>query len=291
MILVDFSAIVYSNLFVLVQPDETRPSEIELRKMIMNSLRKISKKFKDEYGAMYVCCDSANSWRKDIFPYYKIRRKEFRDNTNLDWKFIHKLMDKYVDEIDQFMPYVTIRAAKAEADDIIAVLVYEAPYDEKVLIVSGDKDFLQLQRFSNISQYAPRSDMLLHVDEPEQYLIEHIVRGDGGDDVPNFLSDDDVFIRTDKRQAPLRAKRLKEIRDAYHANGNQIPNDIFSTYELNNIYRNKKLIELNPKNFPSDVCDDIIMQFNTKCAKDKTNIVKYFMENGMFDLTSKLQEF
>ena len=48
------------------------------------------------------------------------------------------------------MPYQMLKVSGAEADDIIATLVestQEFGQHEPVLIISGDKDFIQLQRY------------------------------------------------------------------------------------------------------------------------------------------------
>lgn len=51
-----------------------------------------------------------------------------------------------------------------EADDIINSLVeYTQEFGnyEKVMIISGDKDFAQLQKYSNVDQYSPITKSLL----------------------------------------------------------------------------------------------------------------------------------
>jgi 5'-3' exonuclease len=42
----------------------------------------------------------------------------------------------------------------SEADDIIAILV-KLQEEQKYLIVSGDKDFVQLQHYGNVQQWSP----------------------------------------------------------------------------------------------------------------------------------------
>ena len=46
-------------------------------------------------------------------------------------------------------------------------------------------------------------------ENPRTYAFNHIMRGDGGDGIPNVLSADDTFV-TDKTQTPLRQARINE---------------------------------------------------------------------------------
>ena len=81
-----------------------------------------------------------------------------------------------------------LHVEKCEADDIIATLVAMREED-KYLIISGDKDFIQLQHYGDVYQYSPmlKSFMGENVD-PETFLREQIIKGDRSDGVPNILS-------------------------------------------------------------------------------------------------------
>ena len=61
------------------------------------------------------------------------------------------------------------------------------------MIISGDKDFIQLQKYSNVSQYSPI--LKKHVNGKENdYIRVHILKGDTSDGMINVLSNDDVFV-------------------------------------------------------------------------------------------------
>ena len=156
------------------------------------------------------------------------------------------------DEIAQNFSYVVLHIDKVEADDIIAVLVKEYHSKEKIMIISGDKDFIQLHRYPNVKQYAPIQKKFVEDEDPVKYLHEQIIKGDRSDGVPNILSADDVFV-TGTKQKPINKKRLEEW-----ANIENIPlgSETKKYYE-----RNKKLIDLGE--IPGLIYNDILNKYKT----------------------------
>ena len=75
----------------------------------------------------------------------------------------------------------------------------------KVLILSGDKDFIQLHN-DRIKQYNTVLNKFVGKGEnPIIYIREHILKGDRSDGILNILSDDNVFVEG-RRQTPLSKK-------------------------------------------------------------------------------------
>jgi 5'-3' exonuclease len=103
-------------------------------------------KFKEEYGTMVLCSDAGNPWRRDFFPNYKYSRKQSRLDGPFDWDNIFKIITEIKNEIAKSFPYVVMYVENAEADDIIAILC-KLREEDKYLIISGDKDFIQLQHY------------------------------------------------------------------------------------------------------------------------------------------------
>ncbi len=157
MIIVDLSQVMISNLMVqLGNHTNTELEEDLLRHMILNSIRSYNQKFKNEYGEMIIACDAGNNWRRQIFPYYKANRRKNREKSELNWTQIFDTLSKVREELKEFFPYRVIQIDGAEADDIIGTLVDQfGNTSEKILIMSGDKDFVQLQRYINVKQYDP----------------------------------------------------------------------------------------------------------------------------------------
>lgn len=160
MILVDFSTLAVSNLLADIQ---SKRIQIELdddlmRHNILNTLRSYNVKFRKEYGRMVLCMDSRRYWRKDVFPQYKMNRKKDREKSKLDWNNIYRILNMVKQEIKDFLPYQIIEVDGAEGDDCIAVISKIVSENEKVLIISGDHDMLQLIKH-NVDIWQPRLDL------------------------------------------------------------------------------------------------------------------------------------
>ena len=175
MILIDFSQTIIAGLMAQLKANDGEMSEDLLRHMIINSLRNYQKRYAEEYGEIVLCTDAANPWRRDFYPHYKANRKKARDNDDMDWTLIFDTLHKVKMEIKENFPYRYMFVENAEADDIIAVLCRTT--NEKVLIVSGDKDFQQLHKYDYVKQWSPNLNKFVVQDRPEEFLKEHTLRG------------------------------------------------------------------------------------------------------------------
>ena len=278
MIIVDINQIMISNLMVTIHRDNLELGEDLIRHMVLNSLRGHNKKFKKQYGEMVIACDSGNVWRRDIFPNYKAGRKANREKSEHDWEYIFDLLSKVKNEIKQFLPYKVIEVESVEADDIIAVLCKRT--NEKVLILSGDKDFIQLHN-DRIKQYNPVLNKFVGQGEnPSLYIREHILKGDRSDGIPNVLSDDNVFIEG-RRQRPLSKKKIE-------AWCNEVV-PTFSEEEQKNYDRNRKLIDLSC--LPKEIEDKINNEFNDVKVATRDKILGYFINKKLKTLIESIDEF
>ena len=278
MIIVDINQIMISNLMVTIHRDNLELSEDLIRHMVLNSLRGHNKKFRKEYGQMVIACDSGNVWRRQAFPNYKAGRKANREKSEHDWTMIFDLLSKVKNEIKQFLPYKVIEVESVEADDIIAVLCRRT--NEKVLILSGDKDFIQLHN-DRIKQYNPVLNKFVGQGEnPSLYIREHILKGDRSDGIPNVLSDDNVFIEG-RRQRPLSKKKIE-------AWCNEIV-PTFNEEEQKNYDRNKTLIDLNC--IPKELEDKINREFENFEVATRDKILGYFINKKLKTLIESIDEF
>jgi len=279
LIIVDLSQVMLSNLMMqLGNHTNAQVEENMIRHMVLNSLRSYKSKFGDEYGEMIIACDNTNYWRKQAFPYYKANRKKNRLASDLDWKSIFECMNKIRAELKEFFPYRVIDVESAEADDIIGTLVRE--FDDKILILSGDKDFVQLHNRNNIKQYDPTRKKWLSHNDPQKFLKEHILKGDSGDGVPNVLSADNCFVVGD-RQKPLTSKKF----DHYM---NLDPSK-YDSMVARNYQRNKELIDLNFT--PEEIRSKVIEQYNNQNNKDKSKLMNYFISNKLKNLMENIGDF
>ena len=281
MILVDMNQVTISNL--MIQMKDEPLSEDLVRHMVLNSLRSYKTKFSKDFGELVLCYDDKHCWRKDYFPYYKQNRKKARSESSLDWNELFDILTKIQNELEENFPYKVLKINGAEADDIIAILsnkISSTPnLYEEILIISGDKDFIQLHQSDNVKQYSPTLKKFVVDENPEQYKFEHIMRGDKGDGVPNVLSQDTVFVE-DLRQRPITKKKLIEWKE------NGIPEgEIKRNYQ-----RNKTLIDFD--SIPNELGELIYNMWVDKITQnDKSKILPYFMKHRLKELTEKLGDF
>ena len=149
---------------------------------------------------VYVIFDGAGSAnaRKNLLPEYKSGR-DLQRITN--WDAFDDLEDEHDAKVDQMvriiqylkvLPVKTVTLPKVEADDIIAYMADIIPQkpEDKVFIVSSDKDFLQLVN-ENVIVYRPmekefyteetiREKYNMH---PQNFIIHKTLLGDNSDKV------------------------------------------------------------------------------------------------------------
>ena len=191
MIIIDLSQILYSSILASVR-DYQELDEDFFRHITLNVIRSNYMKFKHSYGQLVIAIDDKKNWRKDIFPYYKAARATTRAKSTLDWKTIYTWMEMIQDELKTYFPYPVVKVENGEADDVIASLCLNIK--EEILILSGDKDFGQLQKLPNIKQYDPLRKRWIEVSDPASFLKELIIRGDVSDGIPNIMSLDSCFV-------------------------------------------------------------------------------------------------
>ena len=282
MILVDYNQVLISSLMAQPALQKQGINEDLIRHMVLNSIRMYRNKFKKRFGGdMVICCDNRNYWRKIKFPQYKAHRKKLRETSTHDWNAIFECLNKIKAELKLHFPYKVLEVCTAEADDVIGTICEELRDVGAILILSGDKDFMQLQRYAGVTQYSPIQKRFLKCDEPEQFLKEHIMRGDKGDGVPNFLSADDTFV-TDSRQTPLSKKKVMKWID--------LDPEIFCTTNmLKNYARNQLMVDLTK--VPTNLKTEIMEQYHQSSPSDRSKLFPYFMENRLKNLMEHIGEF
>ncbi len=292
MILVDMNQCMISNLMMQIKVSEGLDENL-VRHMVLNSIKHYKKSFSEEYGDLVLCYDSKFYWRKEKFPHYKQNRKKDREKSSHDWSKIFEVLNKIRDELREHFPYTVMEIYGAEADDIISVLSKHTAIKnikreksgestEKVLILSGDKDFIQLSKYPCVRQYNPILKKFVKFENPKEYLIEHIIKGDRSDGIPNFLSDDDTFT-SGKRQKPISKKNLvKWI--------TQDPESFCNESQLKNYLRNKNLIDLSC--VPKDIETKIVEEFELLNSSVKKKItLSYFLNNKLTSLLNEIEDF
>ena len=266
-----------------------------LRHMILNTIRSYKNKFSKEFGdEVVIACDNRRYWRRDVFPYYKSGRKKTREDSDFDWSAIFEALHTIRGELDEYFPYPVIDVDGAEADDVIGVLAEYSQtageggglFDEGTqipfLVLSGDHDFNQLQKWSNVKQYSPAQKKWIKITEPaEQVLMEHIITGDKGDGVPNMLSPDNSFAD---------GIRQKSIRKTLLAEWKKTPPDQWITAEMSHGYnRNQMLVDLSKT--PADIKSAIIDSYTKQKGGDRSQLLNYFIKNKMKGMMEVISDF
>ena len=276
MILIDFTQTIIAGLMVQLKLNDGQLSEDKLRPMIINSIRNYQKKYARDYGEIVLCTDAANPWRREFFPNYKANRKKLREEDDKDWGVIFNTLQIIKDELRDNFPYRYMYVENCEADDIIAVL--SKHITEDILIISGDKDFQQLQSFDHVTQWSPNLNKQVVCEDPNLFLREHILTGDKSDGIPNILSSDDCMVEG-IRQTPLR----KPIKDKYLRISIENDDKYYRNY-----LRNQTLIDF--EFIPKDIEDRILSEFeNTAPVKGK--VFDYLRTHRLNELLDNIGDF
>ena len=290
MILIDFTQIAIGSLMVAINRGGQEVDDTLVRHLVLNNLRYYRSRFTEEYGELVICCDSKHYWRRDYFPNYKANRKKDRESSGYDWNFIFTTLNSVRDEIKEHFPYKVLEVYGAEADDIIAILIKQEQGDADNIIISSDKDFIQLHGF-HVKQYSPVSKKIVNGTDPLEYLREHIIKGDRSDGVPNVLSPDDTFTES-KRQKSIRKTMLITLTEAMEK---WEPKDLFQLAKCNkdtwvrNWQRNETLIDLNK--IPDDIRNEILTDFKNTTTGDRSKLFNYFVEKKLNNLIQSIGDF
>jgi len=213
--------------------------------MYLESIIKLVGKKEFNNSKVIFCLDSPkdNLWRSKLTDDYKGDRidlslkNNFKPTFKLTYdKFIPNLIKSNSNKI------FSMKVDKLEADDIIAVICknLEVKHNKlKIVLVSGDNDFLQLGRDNlYFINYKTKKMIMLNKEEAKEKLKEKILNGDCSDNICS------IFPK-DKKLMPLKLKK-ELMSDDNKLNTYLDDNlDIKKKYELN-----RKLIDFNfiPKN-------------------------------------------
>jgi hypothetical protein len=267
MILMDFSAIAYADLYA----GDTENLDLNLtRHKILNTIRAYNKKHRSKYGELVICCDST-SWRKKEFEHYKYKRSKDKSSQNIDWDTVFKNLNQILHEIETVFPYHVIKVDGAESDDIIGALVEQAQefgQHEDILIIANDHDYKQLQRYNNVKLYSNHAKKFVKESDPTQYLFEHIIKGDKGDGVPNILSVDNSFV-DDIRQKAVTKPFLKKCWEADDIM------DVLTDEQKERYKMNKKLIDI--REMPNEIRANILKTYSESEVHSDVNLILNFM--------------
>lgn len=310
MLIIDFSQIVYKAKYAIDEDiirNGVDNNVVQIKHRILNEILKLIKKFPDE-TEIVLCADSKKTnWRLEYHPYYKGRRKLRRNTDDFPYADFYKLLDIYIDELNEYSPFNVIRVDHTEGDDVIGTLVTYTnsikPY-ENIIICSRDKDFKQLLISNNIKQYDIIKEEFLAPCIPANELMWLILKGDDADDILNVKTTDlDTFINPEKKQITnWRSNKIWE-----HINNNTVmdellvdvidkkTNKIIISREqlLENFNRNRKLVDLTL--VPNKYKREILLKYKSNKKQNKTkkhiDFMHYLNRNNMIVMLEKIEDF
>lgn len=239
MILIDYSSVMHRKIFTSItnmnptkEDGKYITSEfIGLTKyQILKELFDISRDFESKYGDMVICLDNKSPegyWRRDFYKPYKSGRSKNREESDINFKEVFAELNDLTNIIITALPWKSVEAHRAEADDVILTLADEAikgniPLKKnKVLIHSPDKDFIQAQ-FGNdiVTQYSALTNKFVVPEtkssDMDGWLLEHICLGDVADEVPKIVdhtefSDNFIAYLQKNDIEQLTPKEFKEL--------------------------------------------------------------------------------
>jgi hypothetical protein len=279
MILIDYNGVAIGSGLHL----KGELSEDLFRHTILNTLRMYRNKFKGQYGELVICGDGRKNWRREVFPNYKFKRGKSKSASDVDWDELYRIVYLVFDELGENFPYKTVLVEECEADDVIATLsqsTQEFGNNEPIMIVSADKDFVQLQKYDNVRQYSPMKKQYIIEKNPRKQLLELVLRGDASDGVPNVLSPDNSFSEG-IRQTSLRQATLDKLFDDLHCMGEEV---------YANYCRNKKLIDF--EEIPETLKSEILNRFNGQDNwKNRKKVFPFLIEKRCGMLIEEIGDF
>jgi len=276
LLLIDFSQIVFSN--TLNQKWlQTQTMDINLlRHIILNNIQFYMKKFNTNIKDIILCFDNTNYWRKKIFIEYKQNRKKTKEKDILFWKLFYEKFNQIKNEFVNELPFYCLDVDCCEADDLIAIISEIECNEKNIIVLSSDKDLLQIQNYcNNIKQWSPIRKQYITMEDQNYNFFEHIIRGDKGDGIPNILSDNDVFINKNKRNKTIYKTKIKE----WEQFGINKPEYFCESLDiLEKFKRNKCLIDL--QMIPFNIKNDIIQKYHEllEINNTKKNIFNYLIK-------------
>lgn len=264
MILVDLSGVGYHTLIDLYK-DGGRPELPEVERILIKYIKNLEEYHGPTFGKVIICIDSKPYWRSDIHKGYKQQRKAQQVKTDYNYDQCSQDIGEVASGLHEVVPYDILSVANMEADDLIAVLSLKD--EEKILIISSDKDLTQLQQYKqHVYQFSPYRDGLIFHHVVEYNLLEHIAKGDRGDGIPNIFSPLDFFMNpTGARQKSVSEAILAELTEYYPDNLENCP--LLENGILERFKENETLVDL--REIPKNLVDLVLKHYEAESKREK----------------------
>lgn len=131
--------------------------------------------------------EGRNNWRKE---YTKsgacVSKRLYKGNRTYTAsnEIFFQLVDSFKSFLREHTTAIVLNADRVEGDDMIGGFVQRfAPSNDEIIVLSGDKDFVQLLKYPNVRLINPDKGKERTCEDPAYFMFEKCIRGDGGDNV------------------------------------------------------------------------------------------------------------
>lgn len=283
-------------------PDDSK--HLMIKEYILDKINSYVTRFQVKNDDVTLAWDSG-SWRKEVFPLYKFKRQEKKDEAEYQ-KMMH-FFNEFKKDVDEYFDWRSVAVRKAEGDDIIGTLTrLFQENDETVLILSRDKDFLQLIN-DNTKLIDPFSGKLkdtfvisenkntgekiewevTNKNEARKFSLFHTILGDATDGIPSVICDDDHYANPSKKKTRFGVKTI--LKTFFSDNQKENIENLRKYHNdyKNNFDRNHRLISLD--NTPPNIKKEIIDTWkNAKKVVAVEKLEEWCLKNNLHSLLNNL---
>jgi len=143
---IDGNYLLYRAVFIL---HKLKTLYGDLETLLLNDFNNLTNAY--HFNKIYFLSDSKRSWRKNVYPEYKGKRKK---DLDIDWEFVFDTFDKFKESIKNRHNCLLYQIDPFEGDDLVAHIVTEGNKKGiSSLMVSNDGDLHQLLKFSTTDNY------------------------------------------------------------------------------------------------------------------------------------------
>ena len=280
----DYNHLCMRVLFSQVENINNPNPDFQMHKhILLTTLMYNIKKFKP--NEVVIAIDGRKNWRFAVYPDYKKHRRENRDKDLFPWDRYFEYINEFTADMQKYFPFIFLDVKFAEADDIIAVLSRNLSDDDyKSIIVTSDKDYVQLLMDENISVFDPIKKKFKECDDPKKDLAVHLLTGDKGDSVPaikprvgvktalKILETDGLFDQVMQEEVEIKDKEGNVLRVEKC---------------IDNYNRNKKMIDLHqiPKKIKKLIIDSYHAYDFDSVNCNGLYLMKFFVKNKLRKLS------
>ena|SRR5271157_1779792 len=194
----DMSNLLYRTFFAHDTEDDVTIAGLASHSALVT----LNKYYREQKPHKVVAVFDRDSWRKEYTaseeciskkPYKGNRRQGMTPKQKIKYEQFCAHVNDFEKLIAENTTIITLAGAKLEADDLIAgfIQVQTLDPDNEIVVISQDKDMIQLLRFENVRVVDPASGKDRSLEDwnndADYFMFLKCIRGDAGDNVQSAL--------------------------------------------------------------------------------------------------------